>query len=161
MTDHNPLVWLNRNVSSNPRLMRWALALQPYNFRIVHRSVAYKLPQLVFIVETRHFRNPYGSRPCSSSNSVLICSDFFGMGKASSNCLHKNIPNRFLRVKIILIWEFVLDTRDLLECHVQHHEDTRDRIMSQALECLMATRVGPPCEGSEKTQPRTLIGQIK
>ncbi|GFW15064.1 transposon Tf2-9 polyprotein [Trichonephila clavipes] len=68
MTDHNPLVWLNRNVSSNLRLMRWAssnlrlmrwassnlrlmrwassnlrlmrwaLALQPYNFRIVHRS---------------------------------------------------------------------------------------------------------------------------
>ncbi|GFW29274.1 retrovirus-related Pol polyprotein from transposon 297 [Trichonephila clavipes] len=38
MTDHNPLVWLNRNVSSNPRLMRWALALQSYNFRIVHRS---------------------------------------------------------------------------------------------------------------------------
>ncbi|GFU75495.1 retrovirus-related Pol polyprotein from transposon 297 [Trichonephila clavipes] len=38
MTDHNPLVWLNRNVSSNPRLVRWALALQPYNFRIVHRS---------------------------------------------------------------------------------------------------------------------------
>ncbi|GFV43384.1 retrovirus-related Pol polyprotein from transposon 297 [Trichonephila clavipes] len=38
MIDHNPLVWLNRNVSSNPRLMRWALALQPYNFRIVHRS---------------------------------------------------------------------------------------------------------------------------
>ncbi|GFT16414.1 transposon Tf2-9 polyprotein [Trichonephila clavipes] len=39
MTDHNPLVWLNRNVSSNPRLMRWALALATYNFRIVHRSV--------------------------------------------------------------------------------------------------------------------------
>ncbi|GFU92335.1 transposon Tf2-9 polyprotein [Trichonephila clavipes] len=38
ITDHNPLVWLNRNVSSNPRLMQWALALQPYNFRIVHRS---------------------------------------------------------------------------------------------------------------------------
>ncbi|GFS75979.1 transposon Tf2-9 polyprotein [Trichonephila clavipes] len=38
MTDHNPLVWLNRNVSSNPRLMRWALALEPYNFRTVHRS---------------------------------------------------------------------------------------------------------------------------
>ncbi|GFV50123.1 retrovirus-related Pol polyprotein from transposon 17.6 [Trichonephila clavipes] len=38
MTDHNPFVGLNRNVSSNPRLMRWALALQPYNFRIVHRS---------------------------------------------------------------------------------------------------------------------------
>ncbi|GFW43657.1 retrovirus-related Pol polyprotein from transposon 297 [Trichonephila clavipes] len=36
MTDHNPLVWLNRNVSSSHRLMRWAL--QPYNFRIVHRS---------------------------------------------------------------------------------------------------------------------------
>ncbi|GFV70483.1 hypothetical protein TNCV_2868291 [Trichonephila clavipes] len=32
---------------------------------------------------------------------------------------------------------------------------------SQTLECLMATRVGPPWEGSEKTQLRTLIGQIK
>ncbi|GFV90363.1 hypothetical protein TNCV_4380781 [Trichonephila clavipes] len=32
---------------------------------------------------------------------------------------------------------------------------------SQAFESLMATRVGPPCEGSEKTQQRTLIGQIK
>ncbi|GFY36172.1 hypothetical protein TNCV_4845441 [Trichonephila clavipes] len=32
---------------------------------------------------------------------------------------------------------------------------------SQALECLMATRVGPPCEGCEKTQSRPLIGQIK
>ncbi|GFX82085.1 retrovirus-related Pol polyprotein from transposon 297 [Trichonephila clavipes] len=38
MTDHSPLVWLNRNVSSNPRLMRWALALQPHNFRIVYGS---------------------------------------------------------------------------------------------------------------------------
>ncbi|GFU26781.1 hypothetical protein TNCV_1838331 [Trichonephila clavipes] len=32
---------------------------------------------------------------------------------------------------------------------------------SQALECLMATRVGHPCKGSETTQQRTLIGQIK
>ncbi|GFU60926.1 retrovirus-related Pol polyprotein from transposon 297 [Trichonephila clavipes] len=47
MTDHNPLVWLNRNVSSNPRLMRWALALQPYNFRIVHRSVKVTKMQIV------------------------------------------------------------------------------------------------------------------
>ncbi|GBM03940.1 Retrovirus-related Pol polyprotein from transposon 17.6 [Araneus ventricosus] len=37
MTDHNPLVWLKSNASSNPRLMRWALALQPYNFKIIHR----------------------------------------------------------------------------------------------------------------------------
>ncbi|GFW94342.1 uncharacterized protein TNCV_1432771 [Trichonephila clavipes] len=51
MTDHNPLVWLNRNVSSNPRLMRWALALQPYNFRIVHRSDALWRLQLKFVRE--------------------------------------------------------------------------------------------------------------
>lgn len=38
MTDHNPLVWLRSNASSNPRLMRWALVLQPYDFKIVHRS---------------------------------------------------------------------------------------------------------------------------
>lgn len=38
ITDHNPLVWLRSNASSNPRLMRWALALQPYEFKIIHRS---------------------------------------------------------------------------------------------------------------------------
>ncbi|KAG8184898.1 hypothetical protein JTE90_017753 [Oedothorax gibbosus] len=37
-TDHNPLTWLRNNASSNPRLMRWALILQPYDFKIVHRS---------------------------------------------------------------------------------------------------------------------------
>ncbi|GBO13747.1 hypothetical protein AVEN_120130-1 [Araneus ventricosus] len=38
MTNHNPLVWLKNNVSLNPRLMRWALALQPYNYTVVHRN---------------------------------------------------------------------------------------------------------------------------
>ena len=37
-TDHNPLTWLKSNSNSNSRLMRWALALQPYNFKIVHRK---------------------------------------------------------------------------------------------------------------------------
>ncbi|GBM53207.1 Retrovirus-related Pol polyprotein from transposon 17.6 [Araneus ventricosus] len=37
-TDHNPLVWLRSNASTNPRLMRWALALQPYDFEVVHRK---------------------------------------------------------------------------------------------------------------------------
>ncbi|GBM75540.1 Retrovirus-related Pol polyprotein from transposon 17.6 [Araneus ventricosus] len=36
-TDHNPLVWLKTNAGNNPRLMRWALALQPFNYTIVHR----------------------------------------------------------------------------------------------------------------------------
>ena len=34
-TDHQPLVYLNRTKVANPRIMRWALALQPYRFRIV------------------------------------------------------------------------------------------------------------------------------
>ena len=34
-TDHKPLVYLNRAKVANSRLMRWALALQPYRFRIV------------------------------------------------------------------------------------------------------------------------------
>ena len=34
--DHKPLIYLNRIKGSNSRLMRWALALQPYRFRIVH-----------------------------------------------------------------------------------------------------------------------------
>ncbi|GBN25934.1 Retrovirus-related Pol polyprotein from transposon 412 [Araneus ventricosus] len=38
MTDHNPLFWLKNNASLNPRFMRWALALQPYNYTVVHRS---------------------------------------------------------------------------------------------------------------------------
>lgn len=36
-TDHNPLIWLKRNAGNNPRLMRWALTLQPFNYEIRHR----------------------------------------------------------------------------------------------------------------------------
>ena len=35
-TDHKPLVYLNKLKNSNSRLMRWALSLQPYMFRVVH-----------------------------------------------------------------------------------------------------------------------------
>lgn len=37
-TDHNPLVWLKKNSGINPRLMRWALALQPWNYEVIHRK---------------------------------------------------------------------------------------------------------------------------
>jgi len=33
-TDHQPLLYLNKAKVANARLMRWALALQPYSFRI-------------------------------------------------------------------------------------------------------------------------------
>lgn len=38
ITDHNPLVWLRSNAGSNPRLMRWSLAIQPYDFQVIHKS---------------------------------------------------------------------------------------------------------------------------
>ena len=34
-TDHQPLVYLNRAKTANAQLMRWALALQPYRYRIL------------------------------------------------------------------------------------------------------------------------------
>ena len=34
-TDHKPLAYLNTAKTLNPRLLRWALRLQPYRFRIV------------------------------------------------------------------------------------------------------------------------------
>lgn len=37
-TDHNPLVWLEKNTGTNPRLLRWALILQSFNYEIVHRT---------------------------------------------------------------------------------------------------------------------------
>jgi hypothetical protein len=37
-TDHNPLVFLNKMMGTNARLTRWALCLQQYNFKIVHRA---------------------------------------------------------------------------------------------------------------------------
>jgi phospholipid-translocating ATPase len=37
-TDHNPLVWLDKNTGTNPRLLRWALILQAFNYEIVHRK---------------------------------------------------------------------------------------------------------------------------
>ncbi|XP_033739131.1 uncharacterized protein LOC117326489 [Pecten maximus] len=37
-TDHNPLVWLNQVRDKNQRLLRWALALQQYNFCVRYRK---------------------------------------------------------------------------------------------------------------------------
>ncbi|XP_044147113.1 uncharacterized protein LOC122935406 [Bufo gargarizans] len=37
LTDHNPLVWLNRVAGDNARLLRWSLALQPFDFNIQYR----------------------------------------------------------------------------------------------------------------------------
>ena len=34
--DHKPLIYLNKFKGSNSRLMRWAIALQPYRFSLVH-----------------------------------------------------------------------------------------------------------------------------
>ena len=37
-TYHAPLVYLNRAKLTNPKLMRWALLLQPYSFKIEHKK---------------------------------------------------------------------------------------------------------------------------
>ncbi|GBM21442.1 Retrovirus-related Pol polyprotein from transposon 297 [Araneus ventricosus] len=37
-TDHNPLVWLRTNAGTNPRLMRWSLALQPFQYKVIHKA---------------------------------------------------------------------------------------------------------------------------
>ena len=36
-TDHRALQWLDRLKDSNPRLAKWSLALQLYQFTVVHR----------------------------------------------------------------------------------------------------------------------------
>ena len=36
-SDHAPLQWLHRMKDTNSRITRWYLALQPYQFRVVHR----------------------------------------------------------------------------------------------------------------------------
>jgi hypothetical protein len=37
-TDNRALQWLQKHKSTNPRLERWSLALQPYSFEIVYRK---------------------------------------------------------------------------------------------------------------------------
>ena len=39
-SDHAPLQWLHRMKDTNGRITRWYLALQPFNFRVVHRPGA-------------------------------------------------------------------------------------------------------------------------
>ncbi|GFW81650.1 retrovirus-related Pol polyprotein from transposon 17.6 [Trichonephila clavipes] len=35
-TDHNPLAWLEKNTGTNPRLLRWSLILQSFNYEIAY-----------------------------------------------------------------------------------------------------------------------------
>jgi phospholipid-translocating ATPase len=37
-TDHRALEWLHRLKDNNARLVRWSLALQPYNFQVRYRT---------------------------------------------------------------------------------------------------------------------------
>ena len=37
VTDHRSLEWLDRLKETNPRLTRWSLALQPFDFTVMHR----------------------------------------------------------------------------------------------------------------------------
>ncbi|GFW44421.1 retrovirus-related Pol polyprotein from transposon 17.6 [Trichonephila clavipes] len=37
-TDPNPLVWLEKNTGTNPRLLRWSLVLQAFNYEIAYRK---------------------------------------------------------------------------------------------------------------------------
>ncbi|GFW40266.1 retrovirus-related Pol polyprotein from transposon 17.6 [Trichonephila clavipes] len=37
-TDHNTLVWLEKNTGTNPRLLRWALILQSFNYENAYRK---------------------------------------------------------------------------------------------------------------------------
>ncbi|GBM26886.1 hypothetical protein AVEN_264743-1 [Araneus ventricosus] len=37
-TDRPPLVWLRTNAGSNPRLMRRSLALQPFQYKVIHKA---------------------------------------------------------------------------------------------------------------------------
>lgn len=37
-TDHRSLEWLERLKEGNPRLCRWSLALQPYEYTVEHRA---------------------------------------------------------------------------------------------------------------------------
>ena len=37
-TDHHALEWLHRLKENNARLSRWSLALQPFDFKVVHRA---------------------------------------------------------------------------------------------------------------------------
>ena len=39
-SDHAPLQWLHRMKDTNTRITRWYLALQPFNFKVIHRPGA-------------------------------------------------------------------------------------------------------------------------
>ena len=36
-SDHAPLQWLHRMKDTKARIIRWYLALQPFNFKVIHR----------------------------------------------------------------------------------------------------------------------------
>ena len=37
-TDYRSLIWMERLKTTNNRLARWSLALQPYTFQVIHKA---------------------------------------------------------------------------------------------------------------------------
>ena len=69
-TDHRALQWLQKFKEGNSRLMRWSLALQPYQFTVEHRkgqdnANADGLSQLE--LEIPALRAKQGGRKCDKS----------------------------------------------------------------------------------------------
>ena len=59
-TDHSPLLWLQKNVNKTPKLARWVLRLQEFNFQLQHR------PGKAQVVADALSRNPLKQLPNDS-----------------------------------------------------------------------------------------------
>ncbi|XP_061567193.1 uncharacterized protein LOC133421555 [Cololabis saira] len=70
-SDHAPLQWLHRMKDTNGRITRWYLALQPFNFRVVHRPGAQMaVPDFLSLGCGLWRQEKDGSRPEGTSSSA-------------------------------------------------------------------------------------------
>ena len=61
-TDHSPLLWLQKNVNKTPKLARWVLKLQEFNFELQHR------PGKAQVVADALSRSPLDRQPNDAFN---------------------------------------------------------------------------------------------
>lgn len=141
ITDHASLLWLHKLKDPTGRLARWAVRLQPFNFKIVHRKgrenivpdfLSRSVPVAVETVEqqmpdTSHdFQNTSDVWYVKMKNRVISRPDKFPQWRVENNLLYKYVRSDIPELSHEWdLWKLVVPKDHRHAILKDHHDDPR------------------------------------